>query len=625
MLVMNKLRIHFAKKNIKLRRTFSFLFVLFICIACPAFLISTPSKESIIDVYYVEQLKNLKREIGEFKGLAAKGASSADLKKQFTVARTSYKRLAVLTEYFNRYETRLINGPALNWVAEDNPDAIIPPHGFQLIEEYLYRNWSTARFDSLSTELQFILDAIARLENEPDRGLKFKDEYVFEALRSSVVRITTLGITGFDSPVSTQSISEAMASLDGIENILHLYQPRVPAASTDLNNQLLILLNKSRDYLSSHPDFNSFDRLDFIVSYANPLYSAIGKLKGSMGVPDLQGKKPIDPNATSIFDENAFDLRFFSPDEQYQLTKERIELGKMLFNDPILSSGNSRSCATCHKPELAFTDGSAVPTAMDGKTSLTRNTPTLINTVFQTRQFYDSRTDMLENQLDEVIHNPNEMKGSLKQSIDDLKKHPVYKPLFQKAYADNREPFSPYNIANAISSYVRSLVAMNARFDQYVRGNANALTNEEKKGFNLFAGKAKCATCHFIPLFNGLVPPEFNETESEVLGVPVKNDKKKAALDPDLGKYGFTRAEVHKYAFKIPTLRNIELTAPYMHNGVFKTLEQVVEFYNEGGGYGWKTAPPNQTLPPEKLHLNTREKKQLIAFMKTLTDTKTGN
>jgi cytochrome c peroxidase len=153
-----------------------------------------------------------------------------------------------------------------------------------------------------------------------------------------------------------------------------------------------------------------------------------------------------------------------------------------------------------------------------------------------------------------------------------------------------------------------------------MRGSKDQLGPAEKNGFNLFMGKAKCGTCHFAPLFNGLVPPEFVETESEVLGVPKSKDTLNAQLDDDPGKFNFTQSSVHKHAFKTPTLRNIELTAPYMHNGVFSTLEEVMTFYNNGGGRGLGIGPPNQTLPVEKLKLSPREIRDIIAFMRSLTD-----
>jgi cytochrome c peroxidase len=192
--------------------------------------------------------------------------------------------------------------------------------------------------------------------------------------------------------------------------------------------------------------------------------------------------------------------------------------------------------------------------------------------------------------------------------------------MFATAYPEVKEPVSVYTIANAIASYLRSLQAMNTKFDQYMRDEPVTLTASEKNGFNLFMGKAKCGTCHFMPLFNGLTPPLFSETESEVIGVPT-SAKKPFTLDADSGKYYFTKSVVHLHAFKTPTLRNIALTGPYMHNGIYKTLEEVIDFYNDGGGKGLGIAPHNQTLPFDKLKLSKAEKKDIIHFLRALTDT----
>lgn len=147
------------------------------------------------------------------------------------------------------------------------------------------------------------------------------------------------------------------------------------------------------------------------------------------------------------------------------------------------------------------------------------------------------------------------------------------------------------------------------------------LNKKEVGGFNLFMGKAKCGTCHFIPLFNGAKPPRYFYLESEVIGVPATQDKKNARLDGDSGRYLVTGYPIHTFSFKTATLRNIALTAPYMHNGVFNSLEEVVDFYNEGGGKGLDIAPKNQSLPFEKLDLSKGEKRDLICFLKALTDT----
>ncbi|MEO8763271.1 MAG: hypothetical protein ABI416_03250 [Ginsengibacter sp.] len=152
-----------------------------------------------------------------------------------------------------------------------------------------------------------------------------------------------------------------------------------------------------------------------------------------------------------------------------------------------------------------------------------------------------------------------------------------------------------------------------------------ALREEEKKGFNIYMGKARCATCHFVPLFNGVAPPYFSEAESEVLGVPATTDTLQPKPDPDEGKYNLYPVSIFKFAFKTPTLRNIALTAPYMHNGIYKTLDEVVDFYNKGGGSGLGIAPTNQTLPSTRLQLSEKGKKELIAFLHSLTDTIRSN
>ena len=147
------------------------------------------------------------------------------------------------------------------------------------------------------------------------------------------------------------------------------------------------------------------------------------------------------------------------------------------------------------------------------------------------------------------------------------------------------------------------------------------LSSKEINGFNLFMGKAKCGTCHFMPLFSGAKPPRFYFIESEVIGVPATKNKRQPKLDSDSGRFLITRQPLHLFSFKTPTLRNIALTAPYMHNGVFSSLEEVVEFYTDGGGKGLHIAPTNQSLPFERLGLTKDERANIVAFMKTLTDT----
>jgi cytochrome c peroxidase len=278
------------------------------------------------------------------------------------------------------------------------------------------------------------------------------------------------------------------------------------------------------------------------------------------------------------------------------------------------------SCATCHDPRLAFTDGMATSFAINRKGDITRNAPTLLNVAFQQSFFYDGRVYQLEQQAIEVIHNPKEVNGDLKKIALQLQAHPTYKKLFQQAFEGTPDSsITAYAIIVCLSEYERKLLSLNSRFDQYLRGNDKALNEREINGYNIFAGKALCGSCHFFPVFNGTVPPLFKDSEFEVLGTPATFQN--TGLDQDSGRYSITHMDMHQFAYKTPTVRNIELTAPYMHNGIYKTLEEVIEFYHKGGGVGFGFDVPNQTLPFDSLQLSVGEKEDLVFFLKTLTDT----
>ncbi len=467
-------------------------------------LIQNPSrvKETTITAYYLEQLGSLENDLYDLEKNILQKSSRSSLQQIFLQARVSYKKVAILTEYFNAYETKMLNGPALKWVEENDPQKIIEPHGFQVIEEILFNPKTEIDYSWLKSETEKMLAVLRPLKKESDMGYKFSDKLIFEALQSSLIRLTALGISGFDSPIAQNSLSEAKNTLEGFKSIFGLYT-KIYDKKTDA------ILDKAISYLTKNNSFVQFDRLYFIKNYINPLYTLIVQAKIDNSLIVENDKVAINPFALSLFDSNTFNINSFSPTKRYQSTPERIVLGKKLFFDPILSSTKKRSCATCHQPALAFTDGLKTALAVDEKTYLLRNTPTLWNSALQKNQFYDSRATVLENQLSDVVHNQEEMKGSLKESVSELQKHPEYADMFSNAYPDDHEKITQYNIANAISSYMRSLVSLNSRFDEFMRGDETKMSKKEKSGFNLFMGKAKCGTCHFIPLFNGLAPPFF--------------------------------------------------------------------------------------------------------------------
>ena len=324
--------------------------------------------------------------------------------------------------------------------------------------------------------------------------------------------------------------------------------------------------------------------------------------------------------ATNIYAAGAIDARWFAPDYAPPPTPNLIELGRQLFFDPALSRAGRRSCATCHQPALAFTDGRTLASVDPGHGRV-RNTPTLLNAGLQRHQFADQRVMFLEFQFEQVMANPREMALPHDSAAHKLAADSALVARFAVALGKSpSQALTGQTLSIAVAAYVRSLQALNSRFDRAVAGDTGAITPSERRGFNLFMGKAACATCHFAPLFNGTMPPKYVEAEPEVIGVPSTRVLRGARVDPDPGVIAASRAPLHEHAFKTPTVRNVALTAPYMHNGVFRTLEEVVEFYDRGGGNGIGMKLPNQTLSATPLSLTTQEKRDLVNFLKSLSD-----
>ena len=256
------------------------------------------------------------------------------------------------------------------------------------------------------------------------------------------------------------------------------------------------------------------------------------------------------------------------------------ELGKALFFDPLLSGDNKTSCAHCHHPNMGFADGretsmgfggEGVGPEREGGVALARNAPTLWNAVYSHRQFWDGRAADLAEQAAGPITDPKEMGQDPDELVEELLAIPEYKSFFERVFGEGGVSFE--NVTRAIAAFEEQLTSQHSRFDSYAKGDREALTDSERRGLAVFRSlKTRCFECHNLPTFAN---PEF-----KVIGVPPREGE-----EPDLGR-GAIAGEAYNHAFKVPTLRNIELTAPYMHNGTLETLEDVVDFYADGGGRG---------------------------------------
>lgn len=328
---------------------------------------------------------------------------------------------------------------------------------------------------------------------------------------------------------------------------------------------------------------------------------------------------PYDPNNPDTGLQKAFPTEIAQPSDN-PTTPEKVELGKLLFFDPILSDDNTLSCAHCHHPHLGFSDGQPRSRGRGGKGAgrertggieLTRGAPSLWNTVYSHRQFWDGRAAHLEEQARMVITTPEEVNADPAELVRELKAIPEYRALFDKAFGGtDGESITFKNVTHAIAAFQRTLVSFNSRFDRYAAGDGSALSPQEKRGLKLFLSpKTRCNECHGIPVFA--------DRNFKVIGVPPPKDGPADVAKPEAER---GRGGGPNGAFKIPTLRNVALTAPYMHNGVFETLEEVLDFYAGGGGRGLGLDVPLQDDKIRKFSLTPQEKADLIAFLLALTD-----
>lgn len=563
--------------------------------------------------FWLQQVDSLESSAIVLADKIEHGEKAAVVQQAFQAARVPFKKMEALVGFYFDDMNESLNGPALV-KTEEYDDRKLIPSGFQVIEESVFGE--TEDSTALLNEAKRLV-ALTKHLRELVQNRELSDAMLFEALRLEILTIMSMGISGFDSPVAFQSIPEAVNALKGVETILSFYEDR---DTTNSFHTLQEKFTKAYTYLQQNPDFDSFDRAAFITGHLNPLSTGIYAYQQALKIPDNPWLSAWKRDSKTFFDKDLFNADFFAPSSNRDLKPEVAALGKVLFFDPVLSGNNSRACASCHQPGKAFSDGRAKSQAFNLEGEIARNAPTLINSGFQQAQFWDERVHFIEDQVMDVIANEKEMHSHISQSADKIALSDEYVRLFNNAFG-GEHAVTDRNIQTALASYIRSLQGMNARFDLYMRGDKTQMTEQEILGFNLFMGKARCGTCHFMPLFNGTVPPRFQDTEAEVLGVPARPDTAHAAVDADLGKYHAYRRDLHKHAFKTASVRNAALTAPYMHNGVYNTLQEVIDFYNRGGGEGIGAVTGNQTLPTDKLNLSMQEQQQIIAFIQTLTDT----
>ncbi len=291
-------------------------------------------------------------------------------------------------------------------------------------------------------------------------------------------------------------------------------------------------------------------------------------------------------------------------------TAETIALGRNLYYDPMLSADNTIACATCHGPKFGFTDGKPVSTGIRSQKG-GRSAPSVFNAAYYTTQFWDGRAPSLEKQAEGPVQNPIEMGHTLEGAVKKLAADPSYRAAFERAFG--RAPITYQMVAKSIASFERTVISGNSPFDRYFYGgDKTAFSKAARRGLEVFRNpkKGNCAACHTIGEKYAL----FTDNKFHNLGVGVISLQDRVELG-DLGRNQVTKNDADRGAFKTPSLRNIALTAPYMHDGSQKTLKDVVDFYVGGGNSNPHRDPKIKALD----FLTGQEREDLVAFMESLT------
>jgi cytochrome c peroxidase len=584
---------------------------------------------STATVVYEGQLDSL---LAAFDTLttAIQSGSTADAQRAFRRTRTAYKRAEGLIAFYAPEVVTAIEGPL-----EAEPDGELPPRpyntpgAFPGVESAIFPELADSSRAKALGRMRAMRERIGILRSLTER-LDIDQGVVLESARLEIARVSTLDIAGFDSDRQDDALLDAAAALDGVRETLR--RPTLPESDqiADMRKKAHLALRVAADYLRAHADFETMDRLTFVARYSVTASHAVADLRAALGVPFPPVRHLWRFTAASVYDSDAFDAFAYAPHRLPLPVSgpQIVALGARLFVDPRLSGPGARGCAGCHVPALGFTDGLAkraslspvAPTVAGAPPP--RRTPTLLNAALQPAFFDDERAQALEIQIGMVLSDANEMRSSLDTAVSRVGADSTYRAAFAAAFGvPSDRAVTPLALRVALAAYVRSLVVLNAPFDRAVRGDSAAMSPEARRGFTVFMGKGRCGTCHFAPLFNGTQPPDFVTTDPEIIGVPDSAVLRHARLDADPGRGGIDRAPMHRFAFKVPTVRNSALTGPYMHNGAYRSLDDVVAFYNAGGGTGIGIDLPYQTLFDHPLDLTKGEQSDLIAFLQALTDT----
>lgn len=548
------------------------------------------------------------------------------IKEQINDARIDLKSVDFWLRYLEPVVYKKLNGPLpVEWETEvfekfEKPYKRVGA-GLSLAALYLHEDDITK--DTLLNLIQSSITACETYSADSITSQLQSYQHFYLCNRLYLLNLAAIYTTGFECPDTTRIVPELLDMVEKTAGTYKSFNESFPDNS--LTADYLLLYERMVEFVRSQPvNYSNFDHFDFIKNYINPLFGINQQLIRQYRVYTKSFVDyTLNKNNNSIFNKALYNGQnpkgiFLRVDDTKGLAEiERV--GKLLYYDPILSGNNLRSCNSCHNSTEYFTDTlHATSLQFNGKDHLTRNAPSLINAKFNHLLMLDGKHISLQNQLKDVMMNPNEMGSSNKNLLKKILSCKEYKKTFTTLlkYTPQEKQVTIDHIVSAITFYYSKFSNYYSPFDDAISNN-KTLDNASKQGFNLFMGKAHCGTCHFVPHFNGIKPP-YVSTEFEVLGVPA--DKKFTRLSDDKGRYELNNAFETMNAMRTGSIRNAEYTKPYMHNGVFSTLDEVIDFYDAGGGAGHGLKVVNQTLSADSLHLLKQEKVLLLSFIKSLNE-----
>ena len=552
--------------------------------------------------------------------------NTAPLLMKIEENRLVLKKIDFWLRYFEPIAYKKINGPLpVEWETEvfEKYEAPYKREGAGLTLSQLYLAEKNTNKDSLVSLIAASIQATDVFMADSITSNLNTYHHFFLANRMFLLNLSAIYTTGFECPDSNNIIPELLQVLESTSELYEVFNQSF--TSHKISSNYLDLFNETISFVKQQPlNYTNFDHFTFLQRFISTLYKLNQQMILDYTVRSSNyNDYALNKYATSIFDKSLYRGQnkkgvFIGIDDEAQLNELKA-IGKLLLYDPILSLNNKRSCVSCHKPTQFFTDTTVTTNIQfDQKISLSRNTPSLLNIVQNHLLMLDGKHINLENQSREVITNPLEMASKEEEVLKKILSCEEYKMIFKK-YLKATPQYESVNlehIASALMLFYSDFSSYYSPFDDAMN-KKEPISNEVKNGFNLFMSKAHCATCHFVPQFNGSKPP-YISSEFEVIGIPADTSFK--SISDDKGRYNINPAKETHAAFRTGSIRNAAFTKPYMHNGVFKTLEQVIDFYDAGGGKGKGLLITNQTLSSDSLKLTKVEKKNIIAFINSLTE-----